>query len=155
MRNSNVDVSTITWEIATYLVTVYQLEILRMKSLCLDYIMVYMVDDRLQSPEVYTSLECIADSILRKAFNDSNYKLLSTPVLETHLKILLLYSAHRHPNVRFFATSWSKRMLNVVPKTLFDSKMISYLLNILLYLDSYDMDSETVTFFKLEYARVL
>ena len=144
-RNSSVDVSMLPWEIATYLVAVCQVEGLRMKSLSLDYLFSYLVDDRLQSLDVYNALEGITDYIFRKIFYDAEYKKVSVSIVENHIQLLLVHSAHRNQNVRKFAMDWANRVLHVVPQILFNRNMMFYMLDILSFLDSFNNQTGKLT----------
>ncbi|KAJ3360302.1 phosphatidylinositol-4- kinase, partial [Kappamyces sp. JEL0680] len=119
-----------------YLTTVYQIELLRMKNLALDYLCAYLVDDRLQGPEIYPFVEDIADSILSQAITDSAYKRHNSLVVENHLRTLLVFAGHRIPMIRKFVMRWILRILNVVPHMLFHRPAISYMLDICRYLDN-------------------
>ena len=144
-RQNPTDISSIGWEIAVYLVAVCQLEGLRMKSLSMDFLLSYLADDRLQSMPVYNTLEGIADYIFRKVFYDQEYKKVSVSIVENHMKLLLVYSAHRNQNVRKFAMDWLNRVLHVVPQILFNRTMLFYMLDILSFLDSFNNQTGKLT----------
>jgi hypothetical protein len=129
------EIRQISWPIALYLTAIYQVELLRMKSLSIEFVCGYLVDDRLQNHTVYAVIESIADSVLRNIIRDSNYKKLQNHIIECHLKTLLLYSSNRNQQVRKFLIVWIKKLMNVVPKMLFNRNAFNYMLDILLFLD--------------------
>ena len=130
------EIKALSWPVCVYLVTFYQMELLRMKNLSLRHLFGYLVDDRLQRPSIYPVLEALADGILTQALKDTVYKKLANNVIQEHLETLLMFSAHRVSFIRSFVAKWIIKILNVVPQMLFYNPSVVYMLDILRFLDN-------------------
>ncbi|KAJ3318592.1 phosphatidylinositol-4- kinase [Boothiomyces sp. JEL0866] len=131
-----IEIRNLSFPVAVYLVTVYQLERLRMKTLSLDFICGYLLDERLHATETYLIVENIADSILKQAIRDSSYRLLNETIVEGHLKTLLLFAANRIQKIRKFVGEWIKKILQVCPKMFYNKTSVNNMLDILRFLDN-------------------
>lgn len=134
--NRAAEIRILSWPVCVYLTSIYQMELLRMKTLSLDFICGYLVDDRLQNANTYLVLESAANAVFGNAIKDSIYKKLPESIIEAHLQTLLIYSANRNQNVRQFVAVWIKKILAVVPQMLFNRSSVKYMLDILLYVDN-------------------
>jgi phosphatidylinositol 4-kinase len=136
LPNLQYEIRALSWPVCVYLTTIYQLELLRMKSFSLDFVCTYLVDDRLQNPQIYVVMEAIADLIFKQATKESYYRKMPESVMEDHLRMLLLYAAHRNAKIRRFCSRWVKRIISTAQHMLFCRSTVYFMLNVLLFLDS-------------------
>lgn len=116
--------------------TIYQLESLRIKNLSIDYLCGYLIDDRLQKPEIYPIAESIIESIFKEALRGKYYRYISTEKLKDHTISLLVFAAHRVSSVRKFAASLIPIILQVLPHLLFQHDVVTCMLDLLRFLDN-------------------
>jgi hypothetical protein len=100
------EIRLLSWPVAVLLLTICEVESLRIKNLPIEYLFGYLVDDRLQTPQLYPVTESLIDGIFKIALKDSHYRELSSSIIEGHLKSLLLFAAHRITTIRLITAKW-------------------------------------------------
>ena len=130
------EIRLLSWPVAVLLLTICEVESLRIKNLPIEYLCGYLVDDRLQTPQLYPVTESLIDGIFKIALKDSHYRELSSSIIEGHLKSLLLFAAHRITTIRLFAAKWIINILNVLPFMLFNRTIFHFMLDLLRFLDN-------------------
>ncbi len=130
------EAKTISWPVAVYMLTVYHVEFARNKSLNLEYLWGYLVDDRFQGGDLYPLMECIVDTILQSVINEPSLKKKSNEVSESIFKTLLVYAGHRLSNIRKFSARWITNFLIIFPQMHFYRPLVSFMLDLSRYLDN-------------------
>ncbi|KAJ3122431.1 phosphatidylinositol-4- kinase, partial [Nowakowskiella sp. JEL0407] len=120
---------------SAYLLAVYQIESLRVKRTSTMYVSEYLKDEKLYGTEIYGLLEAIAEDITKTFTRDKLVGNPSGPEIESHMELLILDAAHRLGRVRKFGSRTINSILKSVPAVLWNSKLVSFLFDVLQYLD--------------------
>ncbi|KAH6563604.1 hypothetical protein BASA62_008439 [Batrachochytrium salamandrivorans] len=131
-----IELRSISFQSSVYLLTVYHIESLRIRTQSVDFIYRYLVDERLYNTDIYTVLETIADEVLRLFMHSQSFSDVDTHVIEHNMQCMLLYSAHRLSKPRKFATRWILHMLDAFPSMIWNHKVAFLMMDILRYLDT-------------------
>jgi hypothetical protein len=110
------DPRLLPFSVQCYIVTIYKIETLRMRSLhSMEFLCLYLIDQRLQVHDTQILLELFFNEILKHNFLDYKYLRIPRSIQAEHARTLLLLAAHRIKNVRIFARKWLQHLLKVVP----------------------------------------
>jgi hypothetical protein len=149
------EIKSFPWNLAIYFTTVYQIEMLRKESLSFDNICKYLDDDRFKDPNIYPTMESIAEKVLNSGIISDKYPYTSQDIIERHLKTLLLYIGNRDKRVRDFSIYWIKQILISVPVMLFNRSCTNFMLDILRFLDNEKIGRKEYQPEQLEFAEYI
>ncbi|TPX38337.1 hypothetical protein SmJEL517_g00322 [Synchytrium microbalum] len=131
-----------------YLLAVHQLECMRIRKTSFEYILMYLVDDRLYDSEVFPILEVLADDVTRSYVNERT-KRPQKPT-SAHARDLIINAAHRLGKVRKFSSQTIDKVISLQPGLLWNRELVFLMLDILQALDfdatgSYDKKMEVAS----------
>ncbi|ORY36691.1 hypothetical protein BCR33DRAFT_742647 [Rhizoclosmatium globosum] len=119
--------------IATFLLSVFQIELFRVGKGSFSFFLDYIKDERYYETDVFPLLQAIGEEVL---FAYTKGKSIGKSSIQSSFKALLRCGSHRLVKVKHFASTCSVRLLNAVPALLWDKTLVCYMLDVVLYLDS-------------------
>lgn len=122
------DIDLLSLPLCVYLLTLYQVEKLKVKHGNVLSTLILLADDRVSS--LSNILESITSVILKTAINHCNNKQDSQSISE-HLRILLEYSAHRLERVRIYVIRKINQILDTLPQFQWDTNLVYFIFDIL------------------------
>ncbi|KAL2917897.1 Phosphatidylinositol 4-kinase stt4 [Polyrhizophydium stewartii] len=136
LTNKPIDLRNVSLPSFVYLLAVYHIESLRIRTMSIDFMCRYLVDERLYGTDVYAVVETIAEEVMRLLIREQSSRAAETRVVEHNLQCMLLYSAHRLSRPRNFAAKWSLHILETVPRMLWNQRAGFLMMDILRFLDA-------------------